>query len=412
MSDLLQGVRVLEAAVLFNGDFVGMTLGDMGADVIKIESPFQGDYLRDMLGQITPHHSPAHIQINKNKRSVTLDLRKDEGREIFWKLLATADVFVDGYIAGTCDRLGIGYEAQREVKPDIVYCHYSGFGGRGPYSKIPTHGKMMDALAAAVPLRIDEDGVIRLTTSDEPMTGTSIGGDGTAAGGIHAVAHVLAALLRRERTGQGAYLDAAGADGVIASGWIGATYSLNDHRITDRTGLRTSDQDPERGAKYQYYETKDDRFVLFCGIEQKFWENFCRAIDRPDLVGGHDDSTPVDFAHGDDALRRELQEIFRERTQAEWVELARTQDLPLGPAHQRATALPEDPHLRERQIIVEGEHPEAGEFTYVGEPVIVDEEPYRVRRPAPGLGQHTDELLGELGYGEDELRALHDADVI
>ena len=155
------GIRVVECAVLFNGDTVGMWLGDMGADVIKVESPEQGDYLRDMLGQIVPHHSPAHLQVNKNKRSLTLDLRRDEGRDVFWDLLRTADVFVDGFLAGACDALGIGYERQREVKPDIVYCHCSGFGATGPYARVPTHGQMMNALAASVPLATGDDGLVR-----------------------------------------------------------------------------------------------------------------------------------------------------------------------------------------------------------------------------------------------------------
>ena len=132
MSRLLDGVRVLEFAVLFNGDHLGTLLGDHGADVIKVEDPQRGDYLRDFLGQITPHHSPAHIQVNKNKRSVTLDLRCSTGKELFWKLLATADVFVDGMIPGAMDRLGIGYEEQRRHKPDIIYCECPGYGARGP----------------------------------------------------------------------------------------------------------------------------------------------------------------------------------------------------------------------------------------------------------------------------------------
>ena len=119
MTPLLDGIRVLEVAVLFNGDLVGQHLGDLGADVIKIESPGRGDYLRDMLGQIAPHQSPAHLQVNRNKRSLTLDVRTDAGREVFWKLFETADIFVDGLLSGACDRMGIGYAEQRRRKPSI-----------------------------------------------------------------------------------------------------------------------------------------------------------------------------------------------------------------------------------------------------------------------------------------------------
>jgi crotonobetainyl-CoA:carnitine CoA-transferase CaiB-like acyl-CoA transferase len=412
VSDLLEGVRVVECAVLFNGDTVGMWLGDMGADVIKVESPMQGDYLRDMLGQIAPHQSPAHLQVNKNKRSVTLDLRRDEGREIFWDLLRTADVFIDGFLAGACDALGIGFERQRQVKPDIVYCHCSGFGATGPYARIPTHGQMMNALAAAVPLASGDDGLVRERPPTEPMGGTTIGGDGTAAGAIHAALHVAAALVRRDRTGDGCYLDAAGADGVVAQGWIGSTYGLNSERITDRAGLRQPGDTERTSAKYNFYAAADGRYVLFCAIEHKFWNRFCEAVGRPDLAGQEAGDTPVDFAHRDEPLRRELQAIFASRTQAEWVAFAREHRLPLGPAHQRVAELRDDPQIAARQIIVEGEHPVAGAFTYVGEPVIVDGGPYRVRRPAPALGEHTDEVLAELGRSADDIAALRVAGVI
>ncbi|HRE03036.1 MAG TPA: CoA transferase, partial [Ilumatobacteraceae bacterium] len=186
MSDLLQGIRVLESAVLLNGDTLGMHLADLGADVIKIESPGSGDYIRDILGQIAPRNSPAHLQVNKNKRSVAIDLRTDAGRDVFWDLLATADVFVDGFAGAATDRLGIGYEQQRLCKPNIVYCQYTGFGRAGPYAAIPTHGQMMNAEAAAVTLVTHADGFVRIAENRELMWGTSIGGDGTAAGAVHA----------------------------------------------------------------------------------------------------------------------------------------------------------------------------------------------------------------------------------
>lgn len=411
MSDLLDGVRVIESAVLLNGDTVGMHLGDLGADVIKVESPGAGDYLRDMLGQIAPRHSPAHLQVNKNKRSVVLDLRSAEGVEVFWDLLATADVFVDGFTTGAADRLGIGYEAQRERHPGIVYCHYTGYGRSGPYATVPTHGQMMNAQAAAIPLRRDDDGFVRTTTSRELMWGTTGGGDGTAAGAIHAAFRVAAALWRCERTGEGCLLDVSAADAVIAQGWIGAVYGLNEDRLVDRRGLRDPDSEPMTGAKYQFYETADGRFVLFCAIEPKFWHGFCAAIDRPDLSGHHAEGA-VDFARDDDELRRELSEVFAGRTQAEWIELAIAERLPIGPAHQRVPDLRDDPHLAARGIVFEGEHPVAGPFTYVGEPAIVDEAPYALRRPAPTHGQHTDEVLTELGYDADRIDALRAAGTV
>ena len=158
MSSLLRGIRVVESAMLFNGDRLGALLGDLGADVIKVESPAGGDYLRDMLGEVTPHFSPAFLQANRHKRSVTIDLKSEAGRSVFWRLLESADVFVDGNAAGACQKLGIGYEEQMEHNPGIVFCHYSGFGGSGPYAAIPTHGQMMDTLAGALPVELIRPG--------------------------------------------------------------------------------------------------------------------------------------------------------------------------------------------------------------------------------------------------------------
>ena len=406
MSDLLAGVRVVECAVLFNGDSLGMLLGDLGADVVKVEQPGQGDYLRDMLGQIVPHHSPAHLQVNKNKRSVTIDLRADGGRDVLLDIARTADVFVDGFAGDALARLGVGYDDVRTVRPDIVWCQHSGFGSVGPYAAIPTHGQMMNALAAAIPLGVDDEGRAAILDNGELMRGTTSGGEGTAAGAVHAAFHVAAALVRRWRTGEGCFLDASAADAVVAAGWVGATYGLNQHRLTDRRGLRDPSEKPFTGAKYQFYRTTDGAFVLFCAIEPKFWRRFCEVVERPDLAEKNEDEGPVDFSHHDTWLRDQLQEVFLTRTQAEWVALAAKERLPIGPAHQGVPSLRDDPHLRTRQIVVEGDHPVAGSFTYVGEPVVVDGQPYEVRRPAPSLGEHTDEVLAELGYDDARIEQL------
>ena len=412
MSDLLAGVRVVECAVLFNGDSLGMLLADLGADVIKVEGPPHGDYLRDMLGQIVPHHSPAHLQVNKNKRSVTVDLRVPAGREVLLDLVRTADVFVDGFAGDALERLGVGYDSVRAVRPDIVWCQHSGFGSTGPYASIPTHGQMMNALAAAIPLGVDDSGRTAIVETDELMRGTTSGGEGTAVGAVHAALHVAAALVRRASTGEGCFLDASAADAVVATGWVGATYGLNEHRLTDRRGLRDRSEKPFTGAKYQFYRTSDGLFVLFCAIEPKFWRRFCEVVGRDDLAEHNEDEGPVDFSHHDTWLRDQLQEVFLERTQVEWVALAAKERLPIGPAHQGVPSLRDDPHLRTRQIVVEGEHPVAGPFTYVGEPVVVDGQPYEVRRPAPLLGEHTDEVLAELGYDAERIARLRDDGVV
>ncbi|MFO7161998.1 MAG: CaiB/BaiF CoA-transferase family protein [Mycolicibacterium hassiacum] len=412
---LLSGIRVLESAQLFNGDTLGAILGDLGADVIKIESPFRGDYLRDMLGQVAPHYSPAHLQINKNKRSVALDLRKEQGREVFWKLLATADVFVDGNAADAMAKLGVGYEQQRARRPEIVYCQYTGYGASGPYATIPTHGQMMNAAAGATPVEMGDDGLVRPYRGPQPFNGIASGGEGTAAGAAPAALHVAAALVQRQRTGKGCYIDVSASEAVVSSAWIAATYLLNDERVTDRSSLPAPvDPNGTTSAKYQFYRTADDKYVLFCCIEPAFWRNFCRLVGREDLIG-ESGSAPVDFAVTDDPeqkLRREIQKIIETRTQAEWTRLAAEHDLAIGPAVQQEQ-LRSDPQFTARGAFVDAVHPVAGEFTHVTLPALVDgQRSTEIRRHAPALGEQTEEILGEIGLSAAEMAALREGGVI
>jgi crotonobetainyl-CoA:carnitine CoA-transferase CaiB-like acyl-CoA transferase len=183
-------------------------------------------------------------------------------------------------------------------------------------------------------------------------------GEGTADAGIYAAYHVMAGLVRRLRTGEGSFIDVSGTDACIASAWITTTYQLNDDRITDRASMPVAGQADGGSAKYQFYETADHKFVLFCAIEHKFWNHFCRAIDRPDLAARRNASAPVDFAGGELEMRRELQRIFHTRTLDEWMKVAVEHDVAMGPAPSEVSQLLDDPHMRQRQIFYLGEHPQ------------------------------------------------------
>jgi crotonobetainyl-CoA:carnitine CoA-transferase CaiB-like acyl-CoA transferase len=302
MASLLDGVRVVESAVLLNGDTVGMLLGDLGADVIKVEAPPAGDYLRYFLGQIVPGVSVAHAQVNRNKRSVLLDLRADADRETFWRLIDTADVFVDGNRPGVCDRLGIGPEQMRRRKPALVYVQHTGFGADGPYANIPTHGMLMNALVGAHAVERGGDGLLRRGTFDED--GANLGGEATSVGALHAALHAVAALLRARETGTGAYIDVAGSDATAATAWLPIVLQRNADRITDRSGMAARSDGELTGSRYQFYETADSRVVLFGCIEQRFWDKWAVAAGREDLVGRQADSSNTSVDWGDAAERR------------------------------------------------------------------------------------------------------------
>ena len=191
----LEGVRVLDLTRLLPGAVCSLLLADMGADVIKVEEPGSGDYMR-WYPPLVDGQSALFNALNRNKRSLTLNLRSDEGRAIFWELLATADVFIDGFANDACDKLGVGYDEQVKVNPDIVYCQSNGFGVKGPYGPIPVHGYMMGAVAGALPLGEDEDGLVRQV---QPAADSYFSGqlDGPTVGAIWAVVSALAALQYR-----------------------------------------------------------------------------------------------------------------------------------------------------------------------------------------------------------------------
>jgi crotonobetainyl-CoA:carnitine CoA-transferase CaiB-like acyl-CoA transferase len=385
MFDLLAGVRVLEFGILLNGDHLGMLLGDLGAEVIKVEEPVKGDYIRDMLGIIVPHHSPAHLQVNKNKKSVAIDVNTEAGKHAFFELLKTVDIFADGLRGGACEAMGIGYDAQRAVKPDIIYMANTGFGMTGPYSRLGAHGYSMLAVAGGLPAQKDADGFVDRCESTDLFGGIK-GGPGAP----FAVMAGLGALLRRGRTGQGAYIDVAASDANLASSWLAAVTNLNYPKITDLTGMAPRGEPnegwPAGSILYSLFEAGDGRFMMFCAIEPKFWYNFCDAVGRADLRDTIRTDIPVDYG------------IDRP-----WL-LALERNIPMSVANS-LDQVPEDPHNRARGILLEGHHPRVGPFTYVRYPAIIDGRHSEVVIPAPALGEHTEEVLGGIGLSADEIAA-------
>lgn len=400
MTGLMNGVKVVETGILMGVGFLGRLMADEGADVVKVERPGLGDYLRDIGPRFSEHHSAFHLMVNRNKRSLACDATTAEGKQIIHELVRQAAIFITGNIADTNRKLGLDYETLHALNRSLVYCQITGFGADGPYAEIPTHGRLMDALGGgAPPLALDQDGFA------VPTGAAAEGSGGWVIGPLYGAFAALAALSRALLTGEGCYIDISCADAAVAARWQDVLPMLNPERI-DPLGPKAEGA----SSKYQYYETKDGKFVLFAAIEQKFWVHWCEAAGRPDLIGNHRSDTVIDSAYGNEQLRLEIQSVFHSKTFAEWMSLASSHDIPIGPAL-RFDEIAGDPHLAHRHVVVDEQHPSEGTFRSLGNPIVVRGQEFTLRS-APEHGQHTDEVLEELGYKPDMRSRLRAARVI
>jgi crotonobetainyl-CoA:carnitine CoA-transferase CaiB-like acyl-CoA transferase len=392
---LLDGLRVVEVALLAP-NMLGMHLADLGADVMKVEDPERGDYTRAVGAAKTGDVSFLHLRWNRGKRSVALDLRDSGGANVFRDLVRVSDVVVEGQRPGALARRGLGYDALAAVNPSLVFLSLSGFGQTGPYRDLATHGVAYDAYAGQAPPERTAEGF--------PTIPDRYFDIGTQAGALYAATAVLAAVLRARATGRGVQLDVAQADAAVTWGAGRLDPLLSGLDLPDPAGLRDS-------VRYQYYETADGRCILFQASERHFFERFCRAVDREDLLEREAGAEFGEHARGDVDLRRELAAVFAGRTQAEWVELFLAADVPGAPVHARRELL-EDPQFRARAHVIEHDHPEAGAIRTLGTPIRTGEPPAHLR-PAPSLGQHTEEVLRDvLGYDRARIAELRERGAI
>lgn len=386
MEQLLTGLRVLDLSRLLPGPYCTMLLADQGADVIKIEDLAGGDYAR-FTEPFVGGASVIFEMLNRGKRSLALNLKTDAGREVFFRLAEDADVILESFRPGTMDRLGIGYEDVRAVNPRIVYCSLSGYGQTGPRRDRAGHDINYTALAGLL-------GLNRRAGEPPAIPGVQIA---DLSGGLFAVVGILAALWARERTGQGRYVDVSMFDGVTS--WL----------VMAAAPLFAGQGAPAPGGGfltggfpcYNVYETADGRYMSLGALEPKFWEHFCHAVGRDDLLGSGYDPSAID----------DVRAIFRRRTQAEWTELFSAADACCEPVLNLDEAL-SDPQTLARRMVVENTHPKAGPLRQLGAPVKFSDADADTDRPAPALGEHTQAILAELGYTADEIAALREQGVI
>src|SRR5215471_6711895 len=390
MKSALEGMRVLEITQVMSGPFCGLLLADMGADVIKVEKP-QGDDSRRMVPPIINGESAPFMAINRNKRGISIDLKTDQGREVFRQLAARADVLIENFRPGTMDGLGLGYDELSAGHPDLIYCSISGFGQTGPYRDRGGFDLVAQAMSGLISITGNPD--------ESPVkVGVPIA-DLNA--GIYACYAILAAYIHRLKTGQGQRIDTSLLEASLA-------YTFWESAIFFATG----DNPPPMGsahrlsAPYQVFKAADGHFALGAA-NQANWHKLCDAIGRADLLEDPRFGTNSDRTANQAELARILETVFAGKPVDHWMAALGESGVPVGPVY-NLNQVYNDPQVIARDMSVEIEHPAAGSTRVIGVPVKLSATPGRIRRPAPMLGEHTDQILAEIGLSADAIRDLRE----
>jgi formyl-CoA transferase len=387
----LTGIRVVDLTNNQAGPSCGQMLAWLGADVIKVEEPERGDVARYSQRDRPDADALFFLAFNANKRSLTLNLKHPDGQDVFRALLRTADVLLENFGPGVIERLGFGYPAVREINPRLVYASIKGFGTYGPYRDYKSYEPIAQAMGGAMSVTGFPDG-------PPTFTWPSIGDSGT---GMHCVIGILAALMQRQATGEGQRVEVSMQDAVVNL----IRVSLRDHqrfgRVMERTGNQLGAGVP--GTTYRCHPGGPNDYV-FIFVQQQMWHALLRAIGRDDLIGDARYETPEARGRHRDEVNRFVEAWTAQRTKHDVMAVLAGAGVPCGACLDTGEVLT-DPHLLARDMIVEVEHPVRGRFVTVGNPIKLSASSTTIR-PSPLLGEHRGEILAELGYSEEQIRAL------
>ncbi|SNS55983.1 CoA:oxalate CoA-transferase [Anaerovirgula multivorans] len=395
MKKALAGIKVLDLSRVLAGPFATMILADLGADVIKIEMPHGGDDSRQF-GPYVNKESAYFMSINRNKKSMTLNLKKSEGKKLFIDMVKKADVVVENYRPGTMEKLGLGYETLKEINPKIIYASASGFGHTGPYSKRPAYDGVVQAMGGIMSITGQKGG-------KPTRVGPSIG-DVTA--GLYTAIGVLAALNYRNESGNGQKVDVAMLDCQV---------SILENALARYfvTGISPKPEGNRHSSiiPFEPFETSDGEIMIAAGNDM-LWKKLCIVMGKEDLAEDERFNTNPLRAENYDILRPLIaQEITKKSTDA-WQTILDEAGVPNGPINDIERVV-KDPQVLHREMLVEVDHPVAGKMMIPGIPIKMSETQGTIENPAPLLGQHTEEILKEFaGLGEEEIELLKRGEAI
>ena len=377
MAKPLEGVVVLDLSRVLAAPYTGMILADMGADVIKIERPGKGDDSR-AYGPFKNGESVYYMSLNRGKRSMTLNMKSEEGKQILKDLVKEADVLVENFRGGTMDKLGLGYDVLKEINPRLIYSACTGFGMTGPYKFDPAYDVIVQGMGGIMSITGQEGG-------EPTKVGASIG-DITA--GIFSAVGIMMALYAREKTGKGQLVDVSMLDCQVAILENAIARYMNAGVSPKPIGNRHASITP-----FQSLKTSDGYVIIAVGNDT-LWQKFCGLIDRPDLAADPRFTTNPLRTENVKVLGEELTKTFVTKTMDEWLHILKEGGIPVGPINDVERVI-KDPAVIARDMIVTTHHPVAGDVEMAGVPIKLSDTPGSVDGPAPTLGQHTREILKE-----------------
>ena len=395
MQKPLSGIKVVDLGRFIAGPYCTMKLGDMGAEVIKVETPGRGDDSRALGPPFLEGEAAYYLSFNRNKKSITLNLREEKGKEILRRLISEADVLVENFRIGVTEQMGLTYKDVKKIKEDIIYCSITGYGHNSPYREKPSFDVMIQGEAGLMSVTGFPDG-------PPQRVGVAIA---DILGGFHAVEGILLALLVRHKTGHGQFVDVSLMDSIIAI----LTYQAGNFLATGDVPQRVGNRHPMI-TPYESFETSDG-YVIFAVGNQRLWENFIKVLGREDL---NEDSRFADMKARNQhpaELKEILEGITRGKKTDEWVKIMEDAGLSCGRIRTIDQVL-SDPHVDAREMVLEIEHPKAGMIKLTGVPVKLSLTPGEVTAAPPTLGQHTDQILEEIGYSNVDIANFREKGII